>query len=62
MAKHWDFANLLGAFDESLNILIRHIEGGFPDRALMRAKEMQKAVRKIMAHIGYKDNHIARDL
>jgi hypothetical protein len=37
-------------FDESLDKLIKHLESGYPDRALIRAKEMRKAIEKLKCH------------
>jgi hypothetical protein len=34
-------------FDESLSKLIHHLESGYPDRALIRAKEMHKAITRL---------------
>ncbi len=46
----YDLGNLLCMFDESLDKLIKHLEGGYPDRALIRAKEMKKAIEKLKGH------------
>lgn len=46
----YDLGNLLCMFDESLQKLIHHLESGYPDRALMRAKEMHKAIDKLKCH------------
>ena len=48
--KTYDLGNLLCMFEESLIKLIRHLEMGYPDRALMRAVEMHKAVTKLKAY------------
>ena len=58
----FDLPNLLYMFDESLRRLINHLETGHPDRALIRAKEMSKAVQKIMQHIGYTDEELINKL
>jgi hypothetical protein len=46
----YDLGNLLCMFEESLIKLIRHLEAGYPDRALIRATEMHKAITKLKAH------------
>lgn len=46
----YDLGNLLCMFDESLEKLIKHLEGGYPDRALIRAREMKKAIEKLKCH------------
>jgi hypothetical protein len=46
----YDLGNLLMMFDESCEKIIRHLEDGYPDRALMRARETRKALRKLMDH------------
>ncbi len=43
----YDLGNLLCMFDESLSKLIHHLESGYPDRALIRAKEMHKAITRL---------------
>lgn len=50
MNAHIDLGNLLLTFDESLCRVIEHLQKGFPDRALLRAIETQKAFRKVMNH------------
>jgi hypothetical protein len=47
---NYDLGNLLCMFDESLIKLIRHLESGYPDRALMRAQEMHKAIERLKNH------------
>lgn len=46
----YDLRNLLCMFDTSLDKLVKHLEAGYPDRALMRAKEMQRVVEKLKCH------------
>jgi len=50
MKKTFDMLNLLSTFDESLAILVRHIEQGYPDRAALRAKEMQKVIDRLKSY------------
>jgi hypothetical protein len=50
-------------FDESLGKLINHLETGYPDRALIRAKEMRKAIDKLKKHAcPAVHNHIEKKL
>lgn len=59
----FDIGNLLCMFDESLEKIIAHIEKGFPDRALLRAKETSKVIQKIRQHcVPEVNGHIARKL
>jgi hypothetical protein len=46
----YDLGNLLCMFDESLDKLIKHLESGYPDRALVRAKETKKVIEKLKCH------------
>jgi len=62
MAAKYDLPNLLCMFDESLCKLILHIEVGNAGKALMRAKEMRQAVKKLKDHIGYTDEEVAERL
>jgi hypothetical protein len=43
-----DLGNLLLTFDESLARIIEHLEKGYPDRALIRAKETRKTFQAVM--------------
>jgi hypothetical protein len=56
--KTIDMANLLAMFDESMSKIIEHLETGYPDRALIRAKETQRVFRKYI----YSDEEIAKKL
>lgn len=49
--RTYDLANMLAAFDESFNILIRFLKKGQYDLALMRAEKMQEALRKCMGFL-----------
>lgn len=49
--RTYDLANMLGAFDESFNILIRLLDKGESELALIRAKKMQGALRKCMGFL-----------
>lgn len=63
MKLQYDLGNLLCMFDESLDKLIAHLEKGYPDRALMRAKEMRNAICKLKKHAcGVMMNHVERKL
>ena len=50
MTEHYDIGNLLCMFDEDLDKLIKHLEMGNPDKALMRAKEMRGSISKLKDH------------
>lgn len=59
----FDIGNMLCMFDESLEKLIIHLEKGFPDRALMRAKETRKVIQKLKKHcVPEINNHVAKIL
>ena len=59
----YDMGNLLCMWEESLLKLIRHLEAGYPDRALVRAVEMHKAIVKLKAHcVGAVHNDVERKL
>jgi len=63
MTNRYDLGNLLCMFDESLGKLINHLETGYPDRALIRAKEMRRAIDKLKKHAcPAVHNHIERKL
>jgi hypothetical protein len=49
--RTYDLANMLGAFDESFSILIRLLERGEAEIALIRAKKMQGALHKCMGFL-----------
>lgn len=53
--KTCDIANMMGSWDESLGILIRHLERDEPKIALQRAKEMQRFLRKEMGYLDEND-------
>lgn len=46
----YDLGNLLMMFDESCQKIIRHLEDGYPDRALIRARKTHEALQKVIAH------------
>lgn len=50
MKQHYDLGNLLCMFDESLEKIVTHLVKGYPDRALLRTKEMQKVIDKLKKH------------
>lgn len=59
----YDLGNLLCMFEESLIKLIRHLEMGYPDRALMRAVEMHRAVVKLKDHaVGAVHNNVEKEI
>lgn len=59
----YDLGNLLCMFEESLIKLIRHLETGYPDRALIRALEMHKVVTKLKSHaVGTVHNNVERKI
>ena len=47
----YDTANMLGAFDESFNILIKLMTKGEMELALIRARKMQCALHKVMGFL-----------
>ena len=55
---NYDLPNLLCMFDESLAKLIRHLEDGNPEKALMRAKEMRGAIKKLKTFCGWCEEKI----
>jgi len=59
----YDLGNLLCMFDESLIKLINHLESGYPDRALIRAIEMHKAIAKLKGHcVGEVHSNVERKI
>ena len=59
----YDMGNLLCMWEESLTKLIRHLETGYPDRALIRAIEMHKAITKLKAYcVGDVHNDVERKI
>ena len=59
----YDLGNLLCMFEESLIKLIRHLETGYPDRALIRALEMHRIVTKLKDHaVGTVHNNVERKI
>lgn len=46
----FDLGNLLCMFDESLSKIIKHLEDGYPDRALIRSKKTHTALQKLINH------------
>jgi len=45
-----DLGNLLMMFEQSLKKIIVHLEEGYPDRALIRAKKTSDAFEKVLTH------------
>ena len=61
--KTYDLGNLLCMFEESILKLIRHLETGYPDRALIRAVEMHRVIVKLKDHaVGTVHNNVERKI
>ena len=59
----FDLGNLLTMFLESTDKIIRHLEEGYPDRALIRAKKTRDALQKLVNHcIGPYHNGVEKNL
>jgi hypothetical protein len=50
--KHWDLLNMIIAFDESIKKLIIHLESGHPEKALMKAREIDSVLCRVKSHCG----------
>jgi hypothetical protein len=61
MSMNFDKANMLTIFDESLSRIIKHLDEGHPEKALIRAQETQKAFRKCLGII-LQDEQVGRKL
>lgn len=49
--RTYDLANMLASFDESFKILIRLLDRGEVNNALIRAKKMQDSLHKVMGFL-----------
>jgi hypothetical protein len=59
---NFDLPNLILMFAESLDRIVSHLENGYPDRALMRAKETQKAMCRLKKHLGIEEQELINKL
>lgn len=62
MPAHISMSNLLCNWDMSLLKVIKHLEEGRPDSALIRAKEMHKFLTKMKEHCKTCDLRIVDDI
>jgi len=49
--ERYEFINLIFMFDESLCRIIKHLEAGTPDKALLKAKEIHIVIEKLKSHL-----------
>lgn len=56
------FDESLSELDESVSKIVRHLERGYPERALMRAQETQKKIVKMQKIVDKVKKHACGDL